>query len=326
MGKDIYGGRWKTVSSAELGGGGQGTVFRVVDIRGEHAGEFALKRVKKPRHRERFRREVEAIKRLSHPNIVSLIDHSALDQGGVAKSFLVMPIAKGGNLAEPKRLTLYKGSIDATLKVAQQLAAALGAAHKADVIHRDVKPQNILFPGVGHEIWLSDFGICLLREEPRVTFDREVVGPRVFMAPELEAGGKLGVTAAADIYSLGKVIFYMITGGTLLPRERLSEPGFREAFPRGERYDLLHMLLDQMICEWPQRIQEISEVEERLGQIAEWEQQARVSPLGRETLGAITQLQQDSMRKARTREELLAAHARMEERTGRVAESVVLPL
>ena len=192
----VYGGRWELVGGPALGHGGQGTVFRVKDRSGEHLGEYALKRVPDINRRERFRREIDAIKRLTnpetrqaHPNIISLIDHSALDNtGDPEKQFLVMPIANGGDLSDPGRLSLYKDSIDGVLQVAKQVACALSAAHAAEIVHRDVKPENILFAGFGHELWLSDFGICLIREAPRVTEPPEVMGPRAFMAPELEQG------------------------------------------------------------------------------------------------------------------------------------------
>jgi serine/threonine protein kinase len=87
-----------------------------------------------------------------------------------------------------------------------------------------VKPENILFENDGDHVWLSDFGICLIADQStRHTEPGEVVGPVVFMAPELEGGGQLDVTADTDIYSLGKVIYYMLTGGVRLPRENLEQ-------------------------------------------------------------------------------------------------------
>ena len=102
----VYGGRWQLVDNPELGRGGQGTVFRVKDRSGVLQGEFALKRVPDVNRRERFLYEIEAIKRLTdpdhqaHPNIISLIDHSALDDtGNPEKQFLVMPAATWATLA-----------------------------------------------------------------------------------------------------------------------------------------------------------------------------------------------------------------------------------
>src|SRR5258708_27547445 len=148
-----YGGRWQIVDGAPLGSGGQGTVFRVTDITMQYEGEFALKRIPDTSRRDRFRREVEAIKQLTHPNVIPLIDHSALDEtDNPEKQFLVMPIAQGGDLDSPGRLQLYKGSIDGVLQVAKQVTAALVAAYAAKIVHRDVKPKNILFTGIAHDL------------------------------------------------------------------------------------------------------------------------------------------------------------------------------
>jgi len=136
-----YGGRWKTGDG--LGQGGQGHVFRAVDITGRLTGEFALKVLNPERH-DRFCNEIEAIKRLSHPNIINLIDHSALSETtlGEDRAFLVMLIAEGGDLSDEDRLTIYKGSVEAVLNVAVQVASALEAAHAAGVIHRDIKRKT----------------------------------------------------------------------------------------------------------------------------------------------------------------------------------------
>lgn len=260
----LYGARWRIVD--KVGEGGQGEVFRVVDTTGELTGEYALKRVKNPKRHARFESEIGAISQLAHPNIIELIDHSALTDKGERddRQYLVMPLAKGGDLSAPDRLSLYQDDIDAVLKVAFQIASALEAAHAANIVHRDVKPQNILFKGIRHDTWLTDFGICLLRDRPRVTDDKEVVGPRAFMAPELEEGGQLNVTPAADIYSLGKVIFYMISNGQIVPRERLDDERFQSIFAKGERYHLLELLLQRMICLVGSRMREVSDVKAEL--------------------------------------------------------------
>jgi serine/threonine protein kinase len=142
-----YGGRWQIVDSGPLGSGGQGTVFRVTDLTMQHEGELALKRIPDTNRRERFRREVEAIKQLTHPNVIPLIDHSALDEtDNPEKQFLVMPIAHGGDLDSLGRLKLYKGSIDGVLQVAKQLTDALAAAHAAKIVHRDVNQRTYFLP------------------------------------------------------------------------------------------------------------------------------------------------------------------------------------
>jgi serine/threonine protein kinase len=322
----VYGGRWEHVDAPPLGRGGQGTVFRVKDLLGAYQGEYALKRVPDINRRERFRREIEAIKRLTnpethqaHPNIISLIDHSALDNTGKPEmQFLVMPIANGGDLTDPGRLSLYKDSIDGILQVAKQVARALSAAHAAGIVHRDVKPPNILFTGFGHELWLSDFGICLIREAPRVTESPEVMGPRAFMAPELEEGGPLEATPSADIYSLGKVIFYMLSGGVIVPRERLHEGQFRSFFTKGERYGLLEILLSRMICTQDQRIQSADEVIKQLEKIETWEKNARLLLIGDAALAGIEQIQRQSLEAGRVASENLQARNRETQALGAV--------
>lgn len=289
----IYGERWQISSEKPLGRGGQAEVFRVTDTRGEFQGEHALKRVLNPSRHDRFKREIEAIRTVQHPNIIKLIDHSALGaaSGDAGKQFLVMPIADGGDLGQPGRVDLYRDSIDATVQVGKQLAFALTAAHDAGIIHRDIKPANVLFTGIGHEVWLSDFGICLLRENTRLTDPEEVVGPRAFLAPELEDGGQLDVTPAADIYSLGKVLYYMISGGVIIPRERLDEGQYNQLFSKGERHRLLQLLLRQMICPLSGRLQSMTEVAKRLSKIETWEKEAQVLPLTSQAIASINKLQ-----------------------------------
>jgi len=317
----VYGGRWRVVGP-ELGHGGQSRVFRVTDTSGEYQGELALKRVLNPERRDRFLREIDAVKRLRHRNIIKLIDHSALeDVGGASnKQFLVMPIAGNGDLS--KRASLYKDSIDSVLLAAKQLADALRAAHDAGVIHRDVKPENVLFAGVDHEPWLTDFGICLLREAPRMTESPEVIGPWAFMAPELEGGGRLDVTPAADVYSLGKVVYYMVTGGTVLPRERLHEGKYRQVFAKGQRYGLLEFLLRRMICGVEQRIPSMEEVIEELEKIEAWERSARLLPISDGALAAIEQLQHRSLEAGRIEAENQQARHQEEQTLGSVQSSM----
>jgi serine/threonine protein kinase len=324
-----YGGRWERVDNNELGHGGQGRVFRVRDITGEYADEAALKRVPDVERRARFLREIEAIKRLTdpatqkaHPNVISLIDHSALDESeNPDKQYLVMPIAHGGNLGDPGRLAFYKDGLDGILQVSKQVTNALRAAHEANIIHRDVKPANILFTGNGHDLWLSDFGICLIREAPRVTESPEVMGPRVFMAPELEQGGRLDVSPSVDLYSLGKVIFYMISGGVFLPRERLHEPQYLKVFDKGERYSLIEILLRQLICEDRDRLQSADEVLNQLEKIEQWEQSARVLPISDAALAGIEKLQRRSLEAGRIVAENSAARTRENQTLGSVQAS-----
>ncbi|MEN0075418.1 MAG: serine/threonine-protein kinase, partial [Paracraurococcus sp.] len=272
----MYGERWKVVRT--LAQGGQSDVFEVVDIRQLEAGPYALKRVRNPKRRQRFEAEVEAIQRLHHPNIIRLIDHSAMRTAAYdsAKQFIVMPLAAGGDLAS--RVKVYKDSLDGALAVALPLASALSAAHAAGIVHRDVKPGNVLFADEGNTPWLTDFGICLIRDAARNTGTHEVAGPWAFMAPEVEHGGQLDVTPAADVYSLGKLIYFMVSGGTVIPRERLDDPRYAAVLSKGGRFHLLDLLLRRMVCEPAGRLQTMAQVEEELGRIAAWDRMSAASP------------------------------------------------
>jgi serine/threonine protein kinase len=273
----MYGNRWEIERS--LSGGGQADVFVARDRQNSTSELVALKRIRNPNRHPRFKNEVAAIERLDHPNIIKLIDHSALDtvSDSPEKQYLVMPLASGGDLS--KCVGRFKDNLDGTLIVVYQLASALRHAHAAGVIHRDVKPQNILFAGSDNDVWLTDFGICFLRDQERHTAENEAVGPWAFIAPELEGGGHLEVTPAADIYSLGKVIYYMISGGTVLPRERLADVTYAELFSRGGRYDLLRLLLDRMVCPAQKRIQSMDDVIRELEQIQHWDRNAKLAPI-----------------------------------------------
>jgi serine/threonine protein kinase len=317
-----FGGRWRT-TGAGLGQGGQGQVLRAVDESRQLEGEYALKLVLNPERHERFRAEIDAIRKLRHRNIIPLIDHSALaaSAGGDGRQYLVMPIAAGGSLADPSRFTPYRENIEGTLQVSLQLAAALDAAHTAGIIHRDVKPANVLFRGNGHDIWLSDFGICLIRGVERNTELHEVVGPRSFMAPELEAGGQLIVTPAADIYSLGKVIYFMISGGTTLPREELGDPRFAQIFDRGDRYRRLQLLLDQMICQLDRRLKSVRDVAAQLEAIEAWERTAVPLPMDPTTRDAISKLQGRALHHHQAAVAAAAARTSREELVARVRQA-----
>ena len=300
----LYGDRWKIIGGSPLGQGGQSEVFRAIDIRGEHTGEYALKRIRNPKRQVRFENEIEAIGRLQHPNIVRLVDHSALarPRGSTEPPFLVMPLAHGGDLGAPERAASYKANLDSTLIVARQLAQGLAFAHANGVIHRDVKPGNVLFRGIGHDVWISDFGICLLREAPPVTPSDEVMGPRDFIAPELEGGGRLDATSAADIYALGKVIYYMISGGLVLPRERLEEARYKDVFADGQRYQLLRLLLAKMVSELATRLKTMDEVIKELDRIEAWERKAPLLALTSTGLDAVARLRRNCIAKSQARQ------------------------
>ena len=296
-------------------------MFRV-SRSGDNAGhEFALKRLKKSDRLDRFMAEIEALKRIYHPNVIRIVDHSTPEDLRDEKEptyWFVMPKAEGRDLS--KRLPLYKDSIDATLSVAIQLTEALRAAHSAGIIHRDVKPANILFAGSGHDLWLSDFGICHTVDSERLTPDGRVMGPRGFTAPEIESGVD-HVTPAADIYSLGKVIYYMISGGMVIAREE-RDAAFHDLGTKGQRYRLLQILLSRMIALLPSRINDIDMVLRELVAIQEWEKTAVQSSLSSSLLATIDHSQQAAINRDRINRDNEAARNNLAGRVQAVADDI----
>lgn len=296
---EIIDSRWQIVKT-NIGGGGQSVVHLVKDIANKSNDEFALKEIKRFARHDRFRNEIEACKKLSHTNVVRLVDHSGLDEAVRQNRYLVTPFAHGGSLKD--REEMYKGSLDSTLKVALALSKGLDHAHQNKVIHRDVKPANILFFGLNSEPAICDFGICLVRELDRHTEVDEVVGPRNFMAPELEGGGQLDVSESVDIYSLGKVIYYMITGGRIVPRERHRDKEYDIFEGKGIRHQFLGLLLDRMICSLENRIDKMSKVSAELERIISWEEK-REQTLSPNILGKFTKMVNSEQQKSQIQSE-----------------------
>jgi serine/threonine protein kinase len=202
-----------------------------------------------------------------------------------------MPVAAHGDL--DARLSLYTDQLESVVQVVLQIARALKHAHNAGVVHRDIKPGNILFPNVGHEVWVSDFGLSLdLIAEERNTPVDEVVGPRVFIAPELTEYGVHDVKPAADIYSLGQLIFYMLTGGKWVSHLNVLDRRYDAVFSRGEKHRLLRLLLGKMIAPLNSRYTDMSVVIRELQQIEMWERNAAGSLLDEFALQSAARLQQ----------------------------------
>jgi serine/threonine-protein kinase len=157
-----------------------------------------------PEMRMRFRREAEAACRLQHPHICAMIDYGDID-GTV---FLVMPYFAGGSLAD---LITRDRTIAAPLaaSLAAQVASALDYAHRRGVVHRDVKPDNILFDEDQHAI-ITDFGIATARFHGRLTGTGRAMGTPHYMSPE-QARGKL-LDGRSDLYALGVVMYETLLG------------------------------------------------------------------------------------------------------------------
>ncbi len=153
---------------------------------------------------ERFRLEARTIARLQHPHILPLYDYGVQDD----ILYLVVAFIEGGSLND--RIDQGRLALPEIARLLKQIAAALDYAHRQGVIHRDIKPDNILLDREGNPL-LADFGIVKLAEgESRLTITGGLVGTPAYMSPE-QGRGEV-VTASADLYSLGVVVYEMITG------------------------------------------------------------------------------------------------------------------
>ncbi|WP_396202223.1 serine/threonine-protein kinase [Gemmatimonas sp.] len=157
-----------------------------------------------PEMRERFRREAEAAARLIHPYICAIADMGTA--GDI--EYLAMPYYAGGSLADmlSRRKTL---SASSAASIAVQVACALDYAHRHGVVHRDIKPDNILFDEDGN-VALTDFGIATARFHGRLTASGRAMGTPHYMSPE-QAMGKL-VDGRSDLYAVGLLLYEMLLG------------------------------------------------------------------------------------------------------------------
>ena len=193
----------------ELGAGGMATVYLAEDVR--HARKVAVK-VLHPElaaalGAERFLAEIKTTANLQHPHILPLHDSGEAD----GFLFYVMPFVDGESLRD--RLTREKQlPLDDALRIAREVADALGYAHSHGVIHRDIKPENILLQG-GHAL-VADFGIALAVQQAggqRMTQTGLSLGTPQYMSPE-QAMGERAIDARTDIYALGAVTYEMLAG------------------------------------------------------------------------------------------------------------------
>ena len=192
---------------AQIGAGGMSTVYRAFDSVLER--RVAVKLM----HREiaadtdqleRFRREARAVAQLSHPHIVGVIDAGEED----GRPYIVFEYVEGETLKDRIR-RMGRLPIDEAIAYAIEIARALSAAHARNIVHRDVKPQNVLIDEEG-SAKVTDFGIARSLDEEGLTADGRVLGTTDYVSPEQALGHD--VNGQSDIYSLGVVLYEMLTG------------------------------------------------------------------------------------------------------------------
>ena len=192
---------------ARIGSGGMSTVYRAFDETLER--QVAVKLMNREvtsdsDQLERFRREARAVAQMSHPHIVGVIDAGEDD----SRPYIVLEYVEGETLKERIR---RQGRLPIAEAVAYaiEIARALGAAHAHHIVHRDVKPQNVLIDQEG-SAKVTDFGIARTLEEDGLTADGRVLGTTDYVSPEQALGR--GVNGQSDLYSLGVVLYEMLTG------------------------------------------------------------------------------------------------------------------
>lgn len=223
----------------KIGQGGMSSVFRAVDVRDRRP--VAVKILSpyiahEPRFKARFEREIKLLTRLQHPNIMPILDFGEAE--GLA--FIVMPYIGSGTLGD----RLVQGPLDPTdgSRIVQQLASALASAHAAGVVHRDVKPSNVLLDTSGNAL-LSDFSFAHQTDASQNLTGSALIGTPAYMSPEQCRGEP--IDARSDQYALAVVLYQMTTGrlpfegdtpmatalkhvNEPLPRPRLVNPAIPE--------------------------------------------------------------------------------------------------
>jgi tRNA A-37 threonylcarbamoyl transferase component Bud32 len=195
-----------------IGRGGMGVVYEAVQTSVKR--RVALKVLRPeladdPEFAERFRREARLQASLEHPHVLEVYDVGESDEG----LFLAMRLVSGGTLLD----LLRGGELDAerSLNLLDQVTGALDAAHEARLVHRDVKPQNVLV-GEGDHAFLADFGLTSAGSDTTIASSRPILGSIAYVAPEVVRGDE--PTPASDRYSVAASLFHCLTGEVVFPR------------------------------------------------------------------------------------------------------------
>jgi tetratricopeptide (TPR) repeat protein len=224
---------------SKLGEGGMGEVFRAVDTR---LGRAVAIKTTREQFSARFEREARVISSMNHPNICTIHD--------VGPHYLVMELVEGETIAS--RLKSGPLPVKTALVYASQILAALAEAHGKGVVHRDLKPGNIMLAKSGVKV--LDFGLAKLGQDETVTSSHMVMGTPGYMAPEQREGKP--ADARSDIYSFGCVVYEMLTGSRVTSQ--------RKRIPSRK----LERIVSRCLEEDPgRRWQSVAELEQALGSV-----------------------------------------------------------
>jgi serine/threonine protein kinase len=212
-----------------LGEGATGVVYRATD--GERDVAVKILRSEDPIAQRRFAREARLARASESRHLVPVLE--------VGDRFIVMPFYSGGTLGDRLR-SERRLSLDETVDFAAQLGKGLDALHACGVVHRDVKPSNVLLDGAGTAA-LADFGLARGSDSTQLTNDGQVVGTAQYIAPELIEGNE--ATRASDIYALGCMVYECVVGEPPFTGRGPAELGFAHLFepppdPRERRPEL----------------------------------------------------------------------------------------
>jgi eukaryotic-like serine/threonine-protein kinase len=232
---------------SRLGAGGMGTVYRAVDTR---LGRAVAIKLTQEQFSERFEREARAISSLNHPNICTLYD--------VGPNYLVMELVDGETISA--RLKRGPLTIAEAVRYASQILAALAQAHERGVIHRDLKPGNIMIAKSGVKV--LDFGLAKSAYDDSITASHMVMGTPAYMPPEQRDGKP--TDARSDIYSFGCVLYEMLTGARV---------GSQKRVPSRQ----LEKIAARCLEEKPEaRYQSVAEIEKELASATDVENQWKI--------------------------------------------------
>ena len=201
MPEETFAGRYRRIGP--LGKGAMASVWLAEDT--ELGRRVAVKLLRPDADRERFRREARAVAALAHPNVCRLYDFGEAAGEG---PFMVLEYLSGGSLDDRLRPGVPLPD-EETERIARDVADGLAHAHANGLVHRDLKPGNILFDDEGRAK-IADFGIVRMTETGAITETGTVLGTAQYISPEQTAGESAG--PASDVYSFGVILFQMLTG------------------------------------------------------------------------------------------------------------------